>query len=54
MPRRFADGLYHIKENPIEKTTFFKMEYKRNEVLKILEDRKKQIEANVIHSKTLF
>lgn len=54
MPKRFADGLYHIKENPVEKTTFFKMEYRRNEVLKILEDRKKQIEANLIHSKTLF
>ena len=54
MPKRFPDGLYHIKENPIEKTTFYPMKYLRNEVIQIMNDRKKAIEADLIRSKTLF
>ena len=54
MPKRFPDGLYHIKENPIEKTTFHPMKYLKNEVLQIMADRKKSIEANIIRNKTLF
>ena len=54
MPKRFPDGLYHIKENPIEKTTFHPMKYLRNEVIQVMNDRKKAIEADLIRSKTLF
>ena len=54
MPKRFPDGLYHIKDNPIEKTTFHPMKYLRNEVIQIMNDRKKAIEADLIRSKTLF
>ena len=54
MPKRFPDGLYHIKENPVEKTTFHPMKYLRNEVIQIMNDRKKAIEADLIRSKTLF
>ena len=54
MPKRFPDGLYHIKDNPIEQVTLHKMKYLRNEVLAILEDRRKQITATRIQSKDLF
>lgn len=54
MPKRFPDGLYHIKENPIEKTTFYPMKYLRNEVITIMNDRKKAIEANIVRNNTLF
>lgn len=54
MPKRFPDGLYHIKDNPVEKTTLYKMKYLRNEVIEILKDRKKVINASRITSKTLF
>ncbi len=49
MPRRFSDGLYHIKDNPIEKTTFYRMPYRKNEILRIIEDRKKELTANGIN-----
>lgn len=54
MPMRFADGLYHIKDNPIEKTTFHPMKYLRNEVIEIMNDRKKSIEADIVRNQTLF
>lgn len=54
MPKRFSDGLYHIKDNPVEKTTLYKMKYLRNEVIEILKDRRKVINATRITSKTLF
>ena len=54
MPKRFSDGLYHIKENPVEKTTFHAMKYLRDEVIQIMNDRKKSIEADIIRTKTLF
>lgn len=46
MPKRFPDGLYRVKENPIEKTTFYVMRYLKAEVESILEDRKSQLIAN--------
>lgn len=38
-PRRFPDGLYHIKENPKERTTFHKMKYLKKEIEAILANR---------------
>lgn len=54
MPKRFSDGLYHIKNNPVEKVSLFKMKYLRNEILRILDDRRKVIEASRIQSRNLF
>lgn len=54
MPRRFPDGLYHIKENPVEKVSLFKMRYLKNEIIRILKDRAKMIAASKIQSKSLF
>lgn len=52
MPKRFSDGLYHIKENPVEKTTFHVMPYRKNEIEAILKDRKLHLKANEV--KTQF
>lgn len=38
-PKRFPDGLYHIKENPKERTTFHKMKYLKKEIEAILANR---------------
>lgn len=54
MPKRFPDGLYHIKKNPQEKVTIHKMQYLKQEVINILNDRHKNIAASRIQSKTLF
>lgn len=54
MPKRFPDGLYHVKENPIEKVTLHKMKYLKSEIFNILEDRRKVINAEMIRSKSLF
>lgn len=54
MPKRFPDGLYHIKANPIEKTTLFKMKYLKNEIISILKDRKKVVDATRVTTKSLF
>ena len=54
MPKRFSDGLYHIKANPIEKTTLFKMKYLKNEIISILKDRKKVVDATRVTTKSLF
>lgn len=54
MPKRFPDGLYHVKKNPIETTTIHKMKYLKKEVINILEDRRKIINASKIRSKDLF
>lgn len=53
MPRRFEDG-FHIKKNPVEKVTIHKMKYLKQEIINILEDRRKIIAASRIQSKTLF
>ena len=54
MPKRFPDGLYHVKKNPIEKVTLFKMKYLKKEVMSILSDRRKVIAATRIQSQSLF
>ena len=54
MPKRFPDGLYYVKDNPIEKVTLHKMKYLRNEIISILKDRKRTIEASLIRNKSLF
>lgn len=54
MPKRFPDGLYHIKDNPIEKTTFHKMPYLYNEIQRIVSDRERVIRASRVSSNTLF
>lgn len=54
MPKRFPDGLYHVKENPVEKVTLYKMKYLKSEIFNILEDRRKVINAEMIRSKSLF
>lgn len=53
-PKRFPDGLYHIKDNPIETVTLHKMCYLRNEIKMILADRQREVAATRIHNKTLF
>ena len=54
MPKRFPDGLYHIKDHPIEKTTFHKMPYLYNEIQRIVSDRERVIRASRVSSNTLF
>ena len=44
-PKRFPDGLYHIKENPKERTTFHKLPYLKKEIEMILADRLKVVNA---------
>lgn len=53
MPRLYNDG-YHLKPNPVEKISIFKMKYLRQEVANILNDRRRVIAATRIQSKTLF
>lgn len=45
MPKRFDDGLYHIKENPVEKITFYNLSYREQEIDAILADRKLKLKA---------
>ena len=54
MPKRFPDGLYYIKDNPIETVTLHKMKYLRNEVVSIIADREREVRASRLQSKTLF
>lgn len=49
-PKRFPDGLYHIKENPKEKTTFYVMQYRKQEIELILNDRRMQLEAGAVNT----
>lgn len=49
-PKRFPDGLYHIKENPKEKTTFHVMPYRKQEIELILNDRRMQLEAGAVNT----
>lgn len=53
-PKRFPDGLYHIKKNPVEKVTMHKMTYLKKEVEHIFSDRKRTIDASRVTSNTLF
>lgn len=54
MPKRFPDGLYHIKKNPVEKTSLYKMKYLKKEVIEVLKDRHMDIAATKVTSKDLF
>lgn len=54
MPKRFPDGLYHVKKNPVEKVTLFKMKYLKQEVMNIFSDRRKVIAATRVQTKSLF
>jgi hypothetical protein len=49
-PKRFPDGLYHIKENPKEKTTFHIMQYRKQEIELILNDRRMQLKAGAVNT----
>lgn len=53
-PKRFPDGLYHIKKEPKEKVTIHKMKFLRNEVNLILTDRLREVSASRVTSNTLF
>ena len=54
MPKRFPDGLYHIKKNPKEKVSLFKMNYLRDEIVRILKDRRRVVDAERVRSRDLF
>lgn len=54
MPKRFPDGLYHVKKEPVEKVTIHKMKYLKNEVMNILKDRKRVVASTRVIDKTLF
>lgn len=57
MPKRFSDGMYKVKTNPVEKCTLHKMKYLKEEVKAILNDRRNIINATkmqVANSRTLF
>ena len=53
-PKRFPDGLYRIKDNPVEKVTLHRMPYFKKEVNNILADRKRIISANINKQRSLF
>lgn len=55
MPKRFPDGTYHVKKDPKEKVTIFKLPYRREEVKSIMMDRYRQLQAdNVTTGQMLF
>lgn len=54
MPKRFPDGLYHIRKNPKEKVSLFKMNYLRDEIVRILKDRRRVVDAERVRSRDLF
>lgn len=54
MPKRFPDGLYRVKKNPVEKVTLHKMKYLKQDIINILKDRQRVIQASMIRQKSLF
>ena len=54
MPKRFPDGLYHVKKNPVEKVTLHKMKYLKQDIINILKDRQRVIQASMVRQKSLF
>lgn len=55
MPKRFSDGMYHIKDNPVEKLTFYKIPYLSKEIDFILNDRKNNLKAtNITRQLSMF
>lgn len=53
-PKRFPDGLYKVKPNPIEKVTMHKMKYLKAEINSIFADRYRSISASRVTNRTLF
>lgn len=53
MPKTFSNGMFKIKDNPVEKISIFKMKYLKNEIIEILKDRQRVIGADM-NRKTLF
>ena len=53
-PKRFPDGLYHVKNNPVPQCSLHKMQFLRNEIYAILADRRQEVEASIVTSKGLF
>ena len=53
-PKRFKDGLYHVKQNPQPQCSLHKMTYLKDEIGLILTDRYKEVEASRVTSKSLF
>lgn len=53
-PRRFSDGLYRVKKEPHPECTLYKMQFLRQEIYKILADRKAEVESSLVTSKGLF
>ena len=53
-PKRFPDGLYHIKKNPVEKVTMHHIKYLKEEFKLILNDRRRVVDATRVTSNTLF
>lgn len=43
-----------LKKNPVEKTTVYKMKYLKEEIIRILADRRKVVNANKTLQQTLF
>lgn len=55
MPKRFPDGLYHVKRNPKEKCTLHNMQYLKKEVMTLFNDRLSVLRAEQISNQpTLF
>lgn len=55
MPKRFPDGLYHVKKHPKEKVTLHKMNYLKKEIMTLYNDRLRVIRANQVSNQpTLF
>ena len=50
----FLMVFYHIKKNPVEKTSLYKMKYLKKEVIEVLKDRHREIAATKVTSKDLF
>ena len=53
MPKLFVDG-YKTLPNPHPKTTFYKMKYLKDEIITILQDRRKVLIASGEFNETLF
>ncbi len=53
MPKLFVDG-YKTLPNPHPKTTFYKMKYLKDEIITILQDRRKVLVASGEFDNTLF
>lgn len=53
-PKKFKNGLFKVKENGSPKTTVYKMNYLKNEIQKIIDDRLLVVKPNRIIEQSLF